>query len=312
VIDNDWSRTKKRQFRFGDRIVFDQRNVNRTTGGFLAVFGGNANTFIISQQAFFAKASGHTLARAPTLIAGAGASGWASRAAGFEDFVGRAFWCLGHHSHHGGRCAQMGWHAFAVVVAHMTLFATAPWAAHFVADGQSVGAAAVASAASTEFLVFLALRHRGQQHLLGWHLLGDNGGRALVGWHAVAAGVSQETGFAEATDDAVFGAHRAGMRIVAGGVASRTARVEDFQFAALFLERVDDGRGSDRGSVAFAGWYAVAIGVLQESLFAEASDDTVFGAHWARDGVGAGRMASGAAWVEFGVGAAFLFNVCDG
>jgi hypothetical protein len=313
VIDDDWSRTEKGQLRFGDRVVFDQRNVHRTAGGFLAILGGNANTFIISQESFLAETSNHALASAPTLIAFAGAGGRASGAAGLEDFVSRAFRRLGfgHHSQDRGWSAQMGGDAFAVVIAHVTLFAGAAGAAHPVADGQTVGATAVAGAASLEFFVLLALGNRRQQHLLTWHLLGDNGRGALVGRHAVAVGVSQEAGFAEASDDALFGAHRARVRVVAGGVASGTARVEDFQFAALFFERVDDGRGGDRCGVAFAGRNAVTVGVFQESWFAEATDDAVHGADRAGDGVGACGVASGTAGVEFSVGAAFFFDGGD-
>lgn len=311
VIEDDWSWTHKGQFGLRDRIVFDQRDVDWTAGGFLAILGGNANAFIISQKAFLAEAADHALARAPTLVASAGARGRASRAAGFEYFVGRAFRGFGHHGHNGGWYAQMGWHAFTVVVAHVALFATASRAAHFVADGQAVGATAVTGAASTEFFVFLALL-RGQQHLLGRDLIGHDGGRALVGGHTVAVGVSQHAGFAEATDDAVFRAHRARVRVVAGGVASGTARVEDFQFAALFFERVDDAGSEDGDGFAFAGRNTVAVGVFQESLFAEASDDAVFGADRAGIRVGAGGVAGGTARVEFGVGTAFFFDVGDG
>jgi hypothetical protein len=49
------------------------------------------------------------------------------------------------------------------------------------------------------------------------------------------------------------------------------------------------------GSGAVGGWYADALSILQESFLAEASDDAVAGANWARMRVGAGGGASGTA-----------------
>jgi len=223
VVHDDGSRAEERQFRdFHRRFVFNQWDVNRTAGwddGFRAFIGRNANVFIISQHALLAKAAGHALARAPTLIAGAGACGRASGAAGFENFVGRAFRFFGHGGEdHVDWGALSDRYAFAFVVTYVTLFATASRAAHTIADGHTVRATAIASTACTEFFIVFAM-HRRQQHLVGGHLVGHDGVGALMGGHAITAGMSQETGFAETADDAVFRAHWAGMRIVTGWMA---------------------------------------------------------------------------------------------
>jgi len=177
-------------------------------------------------------------------------------------------------------------------VAEVTFLAGAAGDADTRADGVGVLAGAVAALALTEFLVVAA-------HL-GWQRHGF-GGRNAAGfrWHAHAVFVLQVAGLAEAADHALHGAHRAGMWVGAGRGAGGSARHENFVFLALRdLRRVGEERSGLRG-FALVGWHAQTEFGSQVTWFAEASDDAVLGADWARVGVGAGRGARRAAGLEF-------------
>jgi len=194
-----------------------------------------------------------------------------------------------------------GWHwgallsqdALAVgAIAEVTFLAGAAGDADTRADGVGVVAGAVAALALTEFLVLAA-------HL-GWQRHGF-GGRNAAGfrWHAHAVFVFQVAGLAEAADHALHGAHRAGMWVGAGRGAGGSARHENFVlFALRDLRRVGEERSGLRG-FALVGWHAEAEFGSQVTWLAEASDDAVLGADWARVGVGAGRGARRAAGLEF-------------
>jgi hypothetical protein len=194
-----------------------------------------------------------------------------------------------------------GWHwgallsqdALAVgAIAEVTFLAGAALDADTRADGVGVVAGAVAALALTEFLVLAA-------HL-GWQRHGF-GGRNAAGfrWHAHAVFVFQVAGLAEAADHALHGAHRAGMWVGAGRGAGGSARHENFVlFALRDLRRVGEERSGLRG-FALVGWHAQTEFGSQVTWLAEASDDAVLGADWARVGVGAGRGARRAAGLEF-------------
>ena len=194
-----------------------------------------------------------------------------------------------------------GWHwgallsqdALAVgAIAEVTFLAGAALDADTRADGVGVVAGAVAALALTEFLVLAA-------HL-GWQRHGF-GGRNAAGfrWYAHAVFVFQVAGLAEAADHALHGAHRAGVWVGAGRGAGGSAWHENFVFLALRdLRRVGEERSGLRG-FALVGWHAEAEFGSQVTRLAEASDDAVLGADWARVGVGAGRGAGRAAGLEF-------------
>jgi hypothetical protein len=194
-----------------------------------------------------------------------------------------------------------GWHwgallsqdALAVgAIAEVTFLAGAALDADTRADGVGVVAGAVAALALTEFLVLAA--HLGRQR----H---GFGGRNAAGfrWHAHAVFVFQVAGLAEAADHALQGAHRAGMWVGAGRGAGGSARHENFVlFALRDLRRVGEERSGLRG-FALVGWHAQTEFGSQVTWLAEASDDAVLGADWARVGIGAGRGARRAAGLEF-------------
>jgi hypothetical protein len=86
-----------------------------------------------------------------------------------------------------------------------------------------------------------------------------------------------------------------------------TAVGVDFAIGGAFafdgrLHHDDVGHGR---SVAIGGSYADALSIFQVAIFAEATDDAVASANWARMGVGAGGWASGTASVEHFVFTAF-------
>jgi hypothetical protein len=161
------------------------------------------------------------------------------------------------------------------------------------AHGVGLGAGSIATFALTVFLVVTA---DGWWHWYGF----ASWNAASFGWHALALFVLQETGFAEAADDALFGAHWARMGIGAGRGAGGTAWHEHFVFLALrdFRWVGEEHVGLD--SCAVPGHHAGAAGVSQESGFAEACGNALFGARaaWC-------RVGAGAAGVEFFVGRAF-------
>ena len=189
-----------------------------------------------------------------------------------------------------------------------------------VAAGQAVqlGAALVEEFAVAGALI-LILHGRLEQGDVDWSsrigFLGD----AVGGLDADAQIVSQVSFLAEASDDAVLGADRAGMRVSAGRRAGRTARAEDFVFVAFgdWWQHHEVGRrnrvdlralfGHDAASVAFGadvsflagatgdadtradgvGFFAGAVAALALTEF------FVITAHlrWHRDGLGSWNAA---------------------
>jgi hypothetical protein len=177
--------------------------------------------------------------------------------------------------------------------AEVSLFAGAAGDADSRADRVGFIAGAVAALALTVFFVIPA-------HF-GWHCHG------LGGWDtagcrrdADAVFVLQVAGFAEASDDALQSAGLGLVRVGAGRGAGGAAWHEKFVFFALRDFRgVGEERRGFGGSFALVGRHAEAARVSQMSLFAEACDDAVLGADWARVGVLAVWGASGAAGLEF-------------
>jgi hypothetical protein len=115
---------------------------------------------------------------------------------------------------------------FSGVITEMTFFAGAARDADTWAQGIWDLACSIASFALTVFFIITA-------HF-GCH------GRGFGSWHAASFRmdaytifVFQESGFAEATDDAVLGANRARMRVGARGWAGGSAGEENFVFFAL-------------------------------------------------------------------------------
>jgi len=166
----------------------------------------------------------------------------------------------------------------------MTFFANASGNADTWADRIGVLARAIASFALTVFFVITA--HRGLHgHSFGsWHA-------ASFRMNADAIFVFQESGFAEATDDAIASADRARMWVGAGSRASGSAGEEHFVVFALrkfwwISEKLHGFNG-----IALGGRHANAASISQMTFFAEASDDAVLGANWARIGIGAGGSA---------------------
>jgi len=131
-----------------------------------------------------------------------------------------------HHSFHRGHMggAFAGQDALAVI-ADVSLFAGAAWAADEGADDIGILASAIASLACTVFFIREAELTRPQH--------GFDGGAAAYRRNAHALLVFQVAGFAKASDDAVPGADWAGMRIGAGRRAGGAAGVENFVFFAL-------------------------------------------------------------------------------
>lgn len=175
--------------------------------------------------------------------------------------------------------------------AEVSLLASTTGHADARADGIGLVAGAVASLALAELFVFLALVLRERDGLVGLST-------AFCGGHAHALIVLQVAWLAEAADDALQGAGRAWMRVGAGRSARRSAGQEDFVFLALghFWWEGEEHVGL---SFALDGRDANAIGVSQMTLLAEASNNAVLGAYWARVWVGAGGRAGRTASVEF-------------
>jgi len=206
-------------------------------------------------------------------------------------FVGIASWIRGEH--HDVVDWLNDWWAFEFgnaftigVFTEMSFFASAARHADTWANGVGLLAGSIASFALTEFFVFTT-------HFLVLHGR-DFGGRHAASFrmNAHAVFVFQESGFAEATDDAIAGAFRARVGVGARGRASGSTTEEDFVFFALRnfwwkSEELHIFRG-----IAFGGWHAHATSISQMTFIAEASDDAVLGANWAWMGIGAGGRAS--------------------
>jgi hypothetical protein len=141
-----------------------------------------------------------------------------------------------------------------------------------------------------EFFVFFA------------HLWWDRDGisrsdAAVFGRHANTLVVLQVSWLAEASSDALRGAH-SWMWVGAGWGTGGTTGEEHFVVLALcHFWWVGEEHGC-LGGFAFLSWNADAVGISQVSFLAEASDDALPGADGAWVRVGAGRSAGRAAWVE--------------
>jgi hypothetical protein len=262
-----------------------------------AVGGFHANALFVLQVAFLAEAADDAVLGAHRAGVRVGAGGRASSAARVEDFVFVAFrdWWQ-HHERGWGRVdfrALFFLNASTIgTSAEMSRLAGAARHADTRADGVGVVAGAIATLALTEFFIFGAN--------LGRHRDGVGGGGAAgFGLHAHALLVLQVAGFAEASDHALARAHGSGMWVGAGGSAGGTARHEELVVLALgHFRRVGEEHGGLWG-FALGGRHADAALVSQVSLFAEASNDAVLGANWARGRVGAGGSAGRAASLEF-------------
>jgi len=267
--------------------------------GHLAVGSWDAVTIGVLQESFFAEASNDALAGASWTRDWVGAGGRARGTARVEFRMFTAFWDRWEHHERfwlRNRRAFAGGDAFAHCRSQVSLFAGAALDADTRADGVGVLARAVASFALTEFFVVSAF--------LWWHRHGFGRWNAAgLGFHARAMFVLQETGFAEASDDAVLRADGARVGFGAGGCAGGSAREEHLVlFALAHFRRVGEEHtvGFLHGDVvvdtiAIAGWDAIAVGVLQESLTTETAHDALHGTHHWFFRIGAGRDAGRAA-----------------
>jgi hypothetical protein len=275
--------------------------------GFWLNFGGafaglNAFTGIITEKALFAG----TARNADTWADGVGVL--ASSIASFaltEFFI--FFALLDRWEHHEWLWLNLsrtftGLNAFTGIVTEMTFFAGASGNADTWANGVGVFAGSIASFALAVFFVVAA----------HWGLHGHGFGSrhaASFRMNADAIFVFQESGFAEATDDAIASADRARMWIGAGGRESGSAGEEHFVVFALrkFWWISEKLHGFD--GIALGGRHANAASISQMTFFAEASDDAVLGANWARVRIGAGGGARWAAWIEKFIVWAFWFGL---
>lgn len=268
-----------------------------------AFTGLNAFIFVITEESRFASASGgfaNTWAQWIGIFARAIAT-----SAFLIDFIFLALldWWEHHQQFRLNLSrAFTGLDAFSIIITEMTLFAGATGNADTRAQGVGILASTIASFALTIFFVITAnLRDDGQS------FFSRNAARFRL--NADAVFVFQESGFAEATDDAVAGAFRARVRVGAGGRASGSATEKDFVFFALrnFWRKSEELHSF--GGIALGGWHADAASITQMTFITEATDDAVLGANWAWMGIGAGGGACRAAWIEKFIGRAFGFGL---
>lgn len=179
--------------------------------------------------------------------------------------------------------AFAGFNAFSIIITEMTFFACAAGNADTWAQGVGIFARSIASFALTEFFILATYRSSDGHSFGGRHA-------ASFRMNAHAVFVFQESGFAEATDDAIASADRARMRVGACGRASGTATEENFVFFALrqfwWISEELHGWG-----IAFGRWHAHATSIAQMTFITKASDDAVLGANRARVRIGAGGCA---------------------
>jgi len=205
------------------------------------------------------------------------------------------------HGFGGGDSAAYGRNARAAFVFQIAGFAEAADDALERAHGGwarvGAGRGAGGTARHEEF-VFFALRDLwwvGEEH-------GALRGFALVGRNAKAVSVSQMSFLAEASDNAVLGADRAGMGVGAVRGASGAAGVE---FLVVGARRDLVGHGELHGDIvvgsgiAFVREHAFALSVLQVSLRTKAADDALKGTNFGLFLISAIRDAGGSAGLEF-------------
>jgi len=219
------------EFAIGGALAFDlgqHDGVHQRRS--VAVGGSDANALFVPQITFFAEATDDAVTRAHRARMRVGAGGRASGSARFEHLVRWAHWWERWHHHEGFRLdllsgAFAGFDALAFFGSQETAFASAAGDADARAQRVRVLARAVATFALTEFLVLAADARLDRHGVLGT-------GAAVFGGDARSVVGLQETRFAEATDDALFGAH-ARMRFRARRRAGGAAGQEDFVFFAL-------------------------------------------------------------------------------
>jgi len=249
-----------------------------------AFAGLNAFTGIVTEKALFASAARN-------------ADTWADRirvlAGSIASFALTVFFIflalLDRWEHHERLRLELsraftGFNAFTGIVTEMTLFAGAAGNADTWADRVGVLARTIASFALTVF--FVIATHRG----LHGHSFG---GRYAASFrmNADAVFVFQESGFAEATNDAIASADRARVGIGAGGRASGSACKEHFVVFALRKFWWISKKLHGFNGIALSGRHANAASISQMTFFAEASDDAVLGTNRARVRIGAGGGA---------------------
>jgi len=220
-------------------------------------------------------------------------------------FIVTAHLSLHRHDFCCGYAAVFRVDADAVFVFQETRFAKAADDAVASADRARMGVGArgrAGGAAGHENFVLFAGRNFwgvGEQ-LHGFNMF------ALAGWYADTLSISQKTFFAEASDDAVLGADRAGVGVGACGCACRAAWIENFGVWAFRLGAWQLHWDFVVRSLAILWAHTFSIGVLHESFLTETADHTLEGTHHGWFGFGAIRYASGSASQKLGVGAAFF------
>jgi hypothetical protein len=265
-------------------VVFANLRLNRDRvfGACAAVGSFDAYALFVFQETGFAKASNDALSGAERARMGIGAGGCAGGAARHEDFVFfalRNFRRVGEEHVVLSSFAFASLHADALSISQMTFFAEASNDALFRAQiaRMRISAGWCASrSARVEFFVGWALRNdTGGVGFLDGNI--GHIGLTLIRAHANALSISQMTFFAKASNDALFRAHIARMRVCAGWCASRSARVEFFVGWAL---RDDMGSvGFLDGNIGHIGLtlvraHANAFGVFQKARLAETTGDT--------------------------------------
>jgi len=203
-----------------------------------AVGSLDAHALSVLHVSLLAEAANDAVAGAGWSRVRFGARCRASGTASVEFFVLTALHWWHHHERfrlwHGGAFA--GHNAFSVIRSEVSLLASATADADTRADWVGVLAGAVASLAFTIFLVGVADHGRHHHGFFGRHA-------AVLRFGADAFFVFQVAGFAEASSDAVLGAHFR-MRLGAGRWAGRAAAEENLVLGALrHLRRVGEEHG---------------------------------------------------------------------
>jgi hypothetical protein len=278
------------------------RHWDSFSGRHSAGFRSHANAMFVLQVAWFAEAANDALLGAHWAWFWIGASWSASGSAGHEHFVFlalRDLWWEGEeHGWSWSSSTFAGLNANALAVSQVTFLASASGSADAWADGVWLVARSVASLAFAELFVLTANWGGWQQHGFDWL-----SGVAGAGLNADAAGISQETRFAEAANHAVLGAHWTRVGVVAGGWARRAASLELFVVWALEL---GDLWHDFVTGLALFGEHAFALLVFQVSLLTETADHALQGADLGRHWVGTIWDTSRSAGEELGVGTAFF------
>jgi hypothetical protein len=253
---------------------------------------------VLAEVSLFASAAGD---------ADAGADGVGLLAGAIAAFALTVFFIVAadrwrqRHGFGGGDSAGDRFNADAVFVFQVAGFAEAAddalESAEFGRVRLGAGRGAGGTARHEDFVFFAGrdLRWVGEEHV-------GLGSFALVGLDAKAVSVSQVSFLAEASDDAVLGADRAGMRVFAVRGAGGAAGVE-FLVGWAFRDVV--GQGELHGDfvvgsgIAFVREHAFALSVLQVSFLTETADDALKGTHFGFFRMGAVGDAGGSAGSEF-------------